>query len=318
MFKRILIPLDGSVLAESVLPHAIALSSTNHPDIFLLRVIDPIAAETRPRSVDPLDWNFRIVEAEAYLKKITELLSGMDLVVYTEVREGKAAETILEYAHEQQVDLVVLSSHGKSGITGWNISSVVQKIIQRINTSFLLVRAYQARETEEHRGSYRKILLPLDGSQRAESILGIAVQLARAQDAELCAAHIVRRPEMPRQKPLSQEDSQLADRVIERNTLEAEAYLNDLKSRIDMPLETFMAVGQNVASELQRLVEEVKADLVILTAHGSSGESGWPYGSLVVTMITYGSTPLLIYQDLVPENILPTKAEEIAKDLGGR
>lgn len=317
MFKRILIPLDGSDLAERVLPHAIALAKSNQAEFFLLRVVDPIGAETRPRVVDPLDWNFRMVEAEGYLKGIAAGLAEQGLDVQSEVREGRAADIIIEYAHEHKMDLVLLSSHGKSGISGWNVSSVVQKVILRIRTSVMLIRAYQPVSAEEYL-SYHKILLPLDGSQRAETVLGLASQLARSQDAELLVVHIIRPPDMPRQKPLSHEDIQLADQIIERNRLEAQAYLEELRSRFDIPLQTSLYVGQNVASELRRIIDELSADLVLLTAHGSTGDTGLPYGSLVITTIAYGTTPLLIFQDMAPENIQPTQAEEISREQGRR
>jgi nucleotide-binding universal stress UspA family protein len=317
MFNRILIPLDGSSLAECVLPHALAIARANNPHFYFFRVIDPVGQATRPRTVDPLDWNIRKNEAEAYLNNISSQWVDNGLSASSEVREGKTAEAIIQYIQEKGIDLTILSSHGRSGLTGWNISSVVQKTILRARTSVLLVRAYQV-SPERGDVHYKKILLPLDGSQRAESALGIILQLAKSQEATVVAAHVIQKPAMPRRRPLSPEDSHLAERIVERNRAAATEYLASLKTEAGGLVETRLDVSANVAYTLHQIVEEDQIDLVALTAHGCSGNSGWIYGSVVITFIAYGTTPLLIYQDMVPESIEQTKAERIALDFGER
>lgn len=308
MFKRILIPLDGSSLAECVLPHALALVRANHPQVYLLRVNDPHAAENRFTTIDPFEWNFRKVEAETYLKNISSQFTDAGIETHILIAEGKTADTIIEYAHNRDVDLILLSSHGKSGLTGWNVSSVVHKVILRARTSIMVVRAYQPVPSEDLQ--YKRILLPLDGSQRAESVLQIAEEITRVHEAELLATHVIQQPEMPRRKPLSLEDTQLAEKVIDRNRAEATDYLAELKHRFNMPLETHLFVSNNAASSLLKFAEKENIDLVMLTAHGVSGVTDWPYGNVVLSFIAYGITPLLVYQDLTPENIQLTQAEE--------
>ncbi len=314
MFKKILIPLDGSSLAECVLSHAVSLSLANHSQIHLLRVMNPVSSEVRISSGDPFEWNFRKVEAETYLKNIS--LKFVDLGVETHVltAEGKTADTIIEYAHNQGIDLILISSHGKSGLTGWNVSSVVQKVIFRAHTSIMIIRAYQPVQVEPF--CYGRILLPLDGSQRAESVLQIAIELSRFWKAELLVAHVIARPQMPRWKPLSQEEIQLAEKIVECNRVEATQYLAELKHRFALQLETHLFVSDKVASSLHRFVKDQDVDLVVLTAHGFSGETAWPYGSMVFTFIAYGSSPLLIYQDMSTENIQLNPAEEATKERG--
>ena len=79
---------------------------------------------------------------------------------------------------------------------------------------------------------YRRILIPLDGSQRAECVLPMASALARFHEAQILLAHVVGRPEMPRRTPPSREDVEVADRLVERNQAEAIQYLNDLRSQL--------------------------------------------------------------------------------------
>ncbi len=318
MFQRILVPMDGSSLAECVLPHILAIGKSFDAQITLLRVLDPVGAVTRPRPVDPLDWQIRKAEAETYLKSLAARFQGSGLRIDVEVREGKAAESVIDFARCNDSDLILLSSHGQSGISGWNISSVVQKIILRAQTSVMIVRAYQPAVQELERMRYERILLPLDGSQRAESVLPVAGALARQQNAVLVAAHVVRQPEMPRRTPPTQEDIDLANQVVARNRAEAENYLHEIQSRLDARIETRLLVHDSASAALHALVEEEKIDLVIMSAHGYTGTTRWPYGSLVISFIAYGSTPLLIVQDLPRDRIEPSLAELAAQERGGR
>ena len=318
MFQRILVPMDGSSLAECVLPHILAIGKSFTSAVTLLRVLDPVGVVTRPRPVDPLDWQIRLAEAEAYLQSLAARFAGSGLQINLEVREGKAADSVIDFARCNDTDLILLSSHGQSGISGWNISSVVQKIILRAQTSVMIVRAYQPAVQEMERMRYERILLPLDGSQRAENVLPAAGSLARQQDAVIVAAHVVHQPEMPRRTPPAQEDIDLANQLVDRNRAEAENYLLDIQSRLDARVETRLLVHDSASAALNALAEQEKADLVILSAHGYTGGTRWPYGSLVISFIAYGSTPLLIVQDLPRDRIEPSLAELAAQERGGR
>jgi nucleotide-binding universal stress UspA family protein len=162
------------------------------------------------------------------------------------------------------------------------------------------------------------LLSPLDGSQRAECVLPHAHTLARVHQVQIVLAHIVQRPEMPRRTPPTREDVELADRVVERNQMEAVEYLEQVKSRLPGDVQTRVLVSQHVFSALHELVLQEKIDLVFMSAHGYSGQTRWPYGSTVVSFIAYGTTPLLIVQDAPLDEIQPTPAEVAARKHGRR
>jgi nucleotide-binding universal stress UspA family protein len=318
MFDSLLVPLDGSSLAECVLPHAAKIARASDSKIYFLRVLDPLGAATRPRTVDPFDWQIRKAEAESYLKKVASRFDDVGLRSHTEVLEGKAAENIIDFAHANRIDLIIMSSHGQSGISGWNVSSVVQKVILRAQTSIMIVRAYQHNPQDIEAFEYQRILLPLDGSQRAEYVLPLATSIASPGKTEIIIAHIVKKPEMPRRTPLSQDDMALINELTERNRVEASKYIEDLEARFDREVETRLFVSDHVGSSLHQIVEQDDVDLVILSAHGYSAESRWPYGRTVVSFIAYGTTPLLVVQDIPSDRIEPTQAELAAQEKGGR
>ncbi|MFU8772404.1 MAG: universal stress protein [Anaerolineales bacterium] len=318
MFDKILVPLDGSPLAETVLPHVVALARIYDAHLHLLRVLDPQGDPNLLGSSDPLEWQIIKAEANNYLKSITERLQEIDLHPEFHVVEGSAAESVLEFSTDRDINLIVLSSHGQSGISGWNVSSVVQKIILRARTSIMIVRAYHPSQGEIYDLHYRRILAPLDGSHRAEAVLPIVDKLACGQEAELIVYHVVRKPEMPRRIHLSQEDIELVEKVTERNRIEAARYLEQVKSRVDAKTETRLVVDEKVIAPLHEQIEQEQVDLVVLSAHGYSGGTKWPYGSTVISFIAFGTTPLLIYQDLGKDEMEGTLVEAIARDAGSR
>jgi nucleotide-binding universal stress UspA family protein len=317
MFEHILVPLDGSSLAECVLPHAVAVAQAFGARLTLLRVLEREQTPARIQSVDPLDWHIRKAEAEAYLEGMVGRLQESGLQVERVLLEGQAAERIIEFVYDSDVDLIILSSHGRSGLSGWNVSSIVQKIILRAYIAVMIVRAYQAVPGDLAGLRYRRLLVPLDCSRRAEYVLPLVTNLARFHDSEVLLAHVVTRPQMPGWAPLSEEDMELANRITERNRTEADKYLEQCRSRLSVDSRVHLLVSDNAAETLHELAEREKVDLVVLSAHGYSGGTRWPYGSMVINFIGYGTTPLLIVQDLSPDEVERTKAEVVARERKG-
>jgi nucleotide-binding universal stress UspA family protein len=248
---------------------------------------------------------------------MTARMQEAGLSVEQTLLEGQAAERIIEFAQDQAVDLIILSSHGRSGLSGWNVSSIVLKIILRAYLPVMIVRAYHPQVCELATLRYRRLLVPLDCSQRAECVLPIATALARYHEAELLVVHVVSKPQIPHRAPLTPEEIKLVQQILERNRLEATRYLKQLQSRLDVDVRTHLVVSDHPAATLHDLVEQADVDLVVLSAHGHSGGTKWPYGSVVVNFIGYGTTPLLIVQDLSPEEIERTKAEMATRERKG-
>ncbi len=317
MFNQILLPMDRSPLAECALPHVIAIARAFESRVTLLNVLESPDRPTWRRAVDPLTWRIRKGEVESYLDGLVLRLQRAGVPAEKHILEGPAAERIVEFSHKNDVPLIILSSHGQSGLSRWNVSSTVQKIILRAHTSIMIVRTYKSAPTELTGLRYRRLLIPLDGSQRAEFVLPIATTLVRAHEAQALFAHVVRRPEMPRRMPPTDDDVALADRLVERNQAESSQYLDQLRSRVSREAQVRMLISDHVAVPLHELVDQEKIDLVLLTAHGYSALTRWPYGSVVSSFITYGTTPLLIVQDLPHDKIEPTWAE-VAVEKNGR
>jgi nucleotide-binding universal stress UspA family protein len=277
--------------------------------------LEPEKDSAQATAVDPLDWHLRKAEATSYLETVEQRLEGVEASVETLLLEGGAAQQIVGFARRHDVDLIVLSSHGRSGLSPWNVSSVVQKIIFRANTSVMIVRAYHQVENPLGDLQYRRIVVPLDGSRRAEHVLPLTMALAEPARCKPWLVNVVARPEMPRHGPPSPEDAALADELTGRNRKAAERYLEQLKERVP-GAQIRTLIGDSVITALHDFVNEEEMDLVVFSAHGHSGSSRRPYGSVVTSFIVYGNTPLLIVQDVPQEEIEPGEAEVVASQTG--
>ena len=318
MFDTILVPLDGSQLADCVLPHVVAIARPFDAEITLLRILEKSHTGTSAQLFDLLNWQINKTKSALYLDKIQARLQKSNVRIRTDVLEGLVAEGITEYAQSRGMKLIVLSSHGRHGLTQWGISSVTQKTILSAQTSLLIVRAHAGELTETL--VYRNILVPLDGSQRAENVLPTITQLANFHKSQIHLVQVIQTPEMARQMPPVREDIELSNRVVERNREEAERYLEQLKSRSYLEgiiVQTHLIASDNAAAALHQLVEQEQIDLVALSAHGYSGNHQWPYGSMVNNFISYGKTSLLIVQDL-PSRQEPTSPELLSSERAER
>ncbi len=299
MLDRILVPLDGSPLTECVLPHAIAIAKAFNAEVTLVHILDHPTAPLQFPKADPLDWYLKKSEAQLYLNTIQARLEAYQLSVQTSMIEGNIADRIVELAHSMQADLIILSSFGEAKFAnGGGVSSVVQHILQRVRTSTLLIRTTEPFTLITDDMCYHKLMIPLDGSQRAGAVLSMATALAEAYESQVLLVHVVSKPEMARHMPLTPEDAELVNRLVERNQDEGKKYLEQVQNLLPIQLETRLLVSDNVAATLQNVSEDEQIDLLVLSAHGYSGESRWPYGSITNRFITSGTTPLLIVQDL--------------------
>jgi nucleotide-binding universal stress UspA family protein len=310
LFKHFLVPLDGSALAECVLPHTLALARAFQAQVTLLRVL---ALPQSGTPVDILSWQMEKAEAEAYLGNLAVRLQTAGVTTETAVIAGQPTDGVIDYVHSHQIDLLVLSSHGENGVTDWHMGSVVQKVLLRSRISGLLVRADKSIQTEQTDLRYQHLLAPLDGSLRATHVLPFVSTLARLYDARLLVVHVQSKPDMPRHTPLSPADKALAQQLTMHNHKAMTGHFDRLKSRLPAATDFRLLEHEDVAACLHELAETEQIDLVILSAHGYSGGSRWPYGSIATNLVANGMTPLLLVQDW-PADWTSTVAEGAARE----
>jgi len=316
MFQHILLPLDGSRLAECTLPHACVLARAFNSRVTLLRVIEEVQTKVGG-GLDSVEWYLKMEETTAYLERLVRRFQDTGLAADYQILEGPAAQRVLEFVRAENVDLMLLSSHGESGLCPYNISGVAQKIILGANVSTMIIRAYRLVQRALEGLRYRRLMVPLDGSRRAELFVPLAETLAKACGAELLLAHVVREPEVACRRFPNRRDQALIEELLERSRLAGSSYLKDVQSRLDRTARTHLAVSSDVALALHEMVDKEGVDLVLLSAHGRSAKPVWPFGSLTTNFILFSGVALLIAQDFSREELAPLAAELTTRESKG-
>jgi nucleotide-binding universal stress UspA family protein len=144
MFNKILVPLDGSPLAEQALEKAVNIAQANDASLCLARIVVPleiVAPFVEVQHVYDDAVHRQKEEAQAYLDEVAERLQGrLSKPVHTEARLGMVAETILDCAQENGVDLIVMCSHGRTGFSRWVYGSIAEKVLRGAHCDTLIVR----------------------------------------------------------------------------------------------------------------------------------------------------------------------------------
>ena len=301
MFREIVVPVDRSECAECALVHAASIAQVFDSRVTVLHVMEASRA-TVPALANPIDWQISRVETEAYLQQRVDHLYAGGIEADCHVVEGDPAVRIHEYIRDHNTDLVVLSSRGQTNSTEWNLGSVTQKIVNLAQISLLIVRPpmpnEQAGANLPKEIAYRKILVPLDASQRSECVLPAAIMLSQKHHAHVLLAHVVQRPPMPRRTPLTKKERSLSDAIMELNRVDAEKYLSGLKDRFTQPASVHVLESDSISLALHQLAEQEQCDLIMLSAHGHTPNVAWPYGSLVASFVAHGRTNVMIIQDM--------------------
>lgn len=297
MFSHLLVPLDGSGLAETTLPYARALAhaSGDSARITLLHLIERDA----PPSVHGARHLTTVPEAQAYLTEIAERFRAEGITVDTHVDTNEGGDTagrIVDHAAEMGVDLVVLCAHGRSGLGRWLFGSIAQKVLAVGVAPVLMILPTAGKEPRPP--TLDQILLPLDGTQNAEVALPLAEALARATGATMHLILVV-----PTVGSLSGAMSSIARfspnvtaELLESAGNDAVSYLNTLASRLKaagMSVETSIA-RDDPADAILEQAKRVHADLIVMASHGRAGMGGAWAGSVSNKVLARAPGPFLL------------------------
>lgn len=269
-YQKILVALDGSALAERVLPPALLLAEKMAASLTLLRVV------TAPPGLDLEDklLRSRRAEAAAYLEAVGAKAQPTAVEITTAVLSGGVAKTIVHYAREHEVDLIVICSHGRSGLSRWVLGSVTSRVLRKAPCSTLVIRAKKIIPLF----SQNQILAPLDGSPLAERALPPAMAIAQAVSARVTLLSVIFSP--GELAPVLYQHH--LDQIVGEEQVNKARYLNEVRARWQdrgVPMETAVktgAAGEGIITYAGRHA----VDLIVMCSHGRSGVEHWAYGSV--------------------------------------
>lgn len=321
MFERVLVPLDGSRVSERVLPLAVTIARKAGGALALVRVVrvlDDLASRIAPTS-PYAHYTYRYDEGDSteqaknYLLHVAHTLVPSGVQAQKFVLTGEPASSILTYAQEQQIDLIVMSTHGRTGFKKWMLGSITQKLARHSPVPVLIV----GRDCDPsvgrwcEAGAMVRVLVGLDGSSWAEAPLRpagyLASFLSSPMQGELHLLRVV--------QTLTPDESALYRRAGIVHDFEGEAtavattYLIDLEARLhdlfapqcDLNITWSVVEGNNVASTLLCLAQTGKGtqperpfDLLALATHGRGGFERWVLGSVAERSLATARLPVLI------------------------
>ncbi len=307
MEGRILVPLDGSDLAERVLPHAILLARATHGGLRLVRAVAAVEIDEWSNRAGPKDDGdlgplySPIDVAQAYLDGMAAQIGHAGLPVTTEVRRGDPAREIIAAAESgPPTGLIAMATHGRGGLGRWLYGSVAHKVLQASPLPLLLLRVSETAPAAVP-ARYRTLLVPLDGSPGSEAALRPAAELAAGTGAELLL--IYAGPTLT--------DVAVAGSASLWLLGEYERQEHQMRDTLDGHVRRLRAQG--VAARhailhgppaetiLHAAADEV--DLVVMATHGRGGWERLVYGSVAARVVEQTTRPIL----LVPVRPVPER-----------
>jgi nucleotide-binding universal stress UspA family protein len=314
MFKRILVPLDGSARAEYALPIAARIARASGGSIHLLEVVSPLIDYGSGFAMVP-QLTEQLIESETssatdYLQTVvaSPKLSGIETTI--EVVFGISAQYILAEARSGEVDLIVLCSHGRTGFTRWVLGSVAHALAHESPVPTLVLRESEPASLLAGPDAARPLcaLVPLDGSELAETALAPAAFLVAALAAPAQGAlHLAQVVKLYSETALEGFVSELNEEARER----AWAYLAQVTERLQttaqhlgISLTSSVELENDVASALVKMAEHGiggretgdggGCDLIAISTHGRHGLERWVMGSVTDRLLTATKLPMLI------------------------
>ena len=274
--RRILVPLDGSELGDRVIAHAVKIARACNAHLFVVRVVEPSSSSAVERSL-----------AEEHVDDVQRAVETQGARCEPRVLEGDPATQVSMLATVLDVDLILIASHGAGHRLECCLGGTAERIIQMADRSVLVVPVRAAVRERRDIGS---VLVPLDGSRRAECVLPLLRQIAASH---VVLARIIREPELVAHP--GRLDSELAIRLTARNYTFAEAYLHSIA--VPGVVETRVRSASSIAYALRILTDQLSPCLLVLAAHGRTGDLHGPYGSVALELMRTAAAPILVIQD---------------------
>lgn len=295
IIDKLLVPLDGSILAESVLPLAAQIAKKLDVSITFIHIIEKDA----PQKIHGQQHLTNPTQAEDYLKSIVakDIFKNVKTEIHVhEPKEKDVSRSISDHSKELNQDLVIMCTHGSGGLHDFIFGSNASQVISLGVTPVLLVNP--SAEYKDKEISFKNFLVPLDGNPDHEHVLDYAAYLAKLFEANLNL--LIAIPQFgtmsgeltPVNRLLPQTTSKMLDMIVP----DALEYLDKLKLKLEKSglKVTVKTSRNNPVRAITETSKKIKADLIILATHGKKGADAYLEGSLTPKISKASKTPILL------------------------
>jgi nucleotide-binding universal stress UspA family protein len=291
-YKKLLVALDGSELSERAIPYAQAIAKTRGSEVILFTV--SIA------SVDQFDRPMK-----AYLELKAKELQSQGIEASSAIAYGNVPDEIVDFADKDNIDLIIISTHGYSGIKRWVLGSVARKVLYGTSVQVLLVKSKAPKVSQVE---LKKLLLPLDGSPFSESPIPSIEQLIKGTGAEIVLTLVCEPPVVPSygDHPINPTWEKHRDKLWAEAKQQASEYMKKMEARLEK--QGVKVTSQVIPGELGRVADTIlqaaqkeKVDLITMATHGRSAVSRWVYGGVANRIVEQSLQPVLLIRPSVPK-----------------
>jgi nucleotide-binding universal stress UspA family protein len=273
MFETILVPLDGSKLAEAVLSQVRKVLFRKDAEVILVRAVSvPSGTEgTTPELMESLQ-----IQATWYLEEQAQILHEQGVRVRTILRVGDPARVILDAASRTEADLIAMTTHGRSGLRRWAFGSVAERVIRASKVPVLALRSFTATGAEAPRRdlTLNRILVPISDADLSLNVIEPAIELAQLFGASVRVLHVC--------------EGGACTMPVPQITRAFERFRD-----AGIGVEPLMKEGDAAAQVLDACAE-TESDLIAMTTHGRAGLSRWMLGSVTEKILRASKVPMLI------------------------
>ena len=300
MYKTIMVPTDCSGFDREAIRVALRIAERSAAKVRLVRVLTTGAYfgagnNTRDpfsRAVETVKRNHDGALAELYALA-AECRGAGDVDITVSLESGPVADALEGYAKRNDVDLIVISSHGRGGVSRLSLGSVTDSLIRRTTIPVLVVKPSASYLNPQVRGAFKRLVVPLDGSPLAEQILEPVMTLAVLEEAEVTLLNVVKRDE-------ATENPGSPTRAAwwEKDVGAAKAYLTRMAERLrvgSISVITEVVIGDNISEEIATYAGRERADLIAIATHGRGGFSRVLRGSVADALTRSARSCILVF-----------------------
>jgi nucleotide-binding universal stress UspA family protein len=294
MYDKILVPLDCSDLAEIALPYAEELAGSMGSKITLIHVSELSNEEYDHMHLAYIEKTVELTKQS--ISKSYEKLNVKSIKVDSVFFAGHVAEQIVDYAEKQKIGLIIMATHGRSGIRRWIVGSVAAKVVSATEQPMLLIRANVTIPKRRKKHIFKKALVPLDGSKESEAIIPYMGELASKIKTEIVLFHVVAPVQFFYGIPGEASNQSLGPDDIDKIVAKKKEYLDTLGAGLKekgIKTSSRVIVGEP-EKDIIGIADEIHADLVAMSTHGRSGIDRWTLGSTADKVLHGGHTPIML------------------------
>ena len=291
MFEKILVPLDGSKLARQVFPHVVSLARAYHSEVTLIGICEP--EESEYGQVCRL---YIGGEAEELKKELGEDTGAS---VKTQVVVGESAGQILKYANQNDIGLIIMASHGRSGIMPWSLGGTVTRVLHQVKMPLTIIRAKDKPDEMAGGGLFRKILVPLDGSQASLKVLPCVVEIARGFDCEVTLLQVISSGRHVHTVG-GLDFVRFTDLDMSRMKDKAQSYLDGAKAGFEGTRAKVKAEFKfgDATREVINYIRKSDSSLIAMASHGHSRIERWFHDSISFKILQASEKSVLMISSL--------------------